>query len=413
MAGWLPPDHLIDTAADYALKRLKEIYPPGSQRHEPLLWFTDAANLIGVHDRQIRDAINAGAASPIEGEGRSYLTAAQIQRIRDHLHRNSYKKSYLYRKPAGSEPYVIAVSNLKGGSGKSTMTAHAAAWFALRGYRTLVIDADPQGTTTTMMGLLPVLNPPEDDDEMPGHPLMVGHDESLFTVFDTEEIRKPRSTFWNGHKEPAPWNMLDIVPAVIDDYYSEMVISAKKGESDVPFNLILRKAIDTSPVTENYDVIIIDTPPSFSNITMNAIYAAHALLIPVPPDTLGVQATFSYFDKLDEIFEELARLYEDNLNRLEFVKAVRVRYNMQPESIDNSAMVEAVMKDILLEPVIFESKTYRSAAQYNLTLFEGLSQGLFSRRLFVEAFSTLTDIFSEYESAMLDYWAGLRQEEDK
>ncbi|RME58499.1 hypothetical protein D6779_06345 [Candidatus Parcubacteria bacterium] len=411
MSGWLPPENLIDTAADYALKRLKEIYPPGSRRHEPLLWFTDAANLIGVHDRQIRDAINAGAAKPISGEKRDYLTAAQIQRVRQHLHDNSYKKTLIHRKPEGSPPYVIAVSNLKGGSGKSTMTAHAAAWFALKGYRTLVIDADPQGTTTTIMGLLPVLNPPDPDDDMPSHPLMIAPDESLFTVFDTEQISKPRSTFWNGSKEPAPWNMLDIVPAVIDDYYSEMVIAAKKGESEVPFNMLLRKAIDTSPATQNYDVVIIDTPPSFSNITMNAIYAAHALLIPVPPDTLGVQATFSYFDKLDEIFVELEKLYPDNFNRLDFVKAVRVRYNMQPESIDNSAMVEAVMKDVLLEPVVFESKTYRSAAQYNLTVFEGLSNELFSRRLFIEAFSTLTDIFSNYERAMLDYWAGLRRED--
>jgi chromosome partitioning protein len=394
--SWRPPEELIRTSADYAFNRLKEQYPPGKERGEPFFWVPDAAGFLGIHDSQFRQLKEKGVVKPFRVEGRDLLTPTDIHLMRDHLKRNAKHKEFETKSPTG-KPYVIAISNLKGGSGKSTLSVHAAAWFSLKGYRTLLIDADPQGSSTTMMGFLPVL----DLDPNNSHPLMIQPDESLFSVFETEQILHPRSTFWNGSAQTE--HHLDLVPAVIDDYYGEMILTSKINEGKES-HTVLRKAIDESPTSSNYDVVIIDTPPSFSYATINAVYAAHALMIPVPPHSLDFQATLSYFDKLDEIFDELSKTYPGTDNRIHYIKTVPIKLDMQKESIENYALMQDLFGDLMSDTVIYTSKAFRASSQYNLTIYEGFSQGLFSRKVYRETAQNFDKLFSDFESHLTDYW---------
>lgn len=397
--GWSPPADLIETSSNYALDRLKEIYPPGTSRQEPFLWTSDALHFLDISMPQYVRLRDKGVFEPTPRDGRDQVRPSDIYRMHEYASKGKRKN------PTG-QPYVVAVSNLKGGSGKSTLATHSAVWFALRGYRTLLIDADPQGTATTVMGLVSAVDLDAYDEEggdssSHPHPLLVKPDESMYQVYEDGIISKTRSTFWNG--DDPEGHHLDLIPAVIDDYYSEIVLTDRiaKGEK---FHNVLKEAIDRSSVAAEYDVIIIDTPPSFSYTTLNVIYAAHTLLIPVPPHSLDFQATLSYFDKLDEVFEDIQNAYPDEDNRIEMVRVLPVKVETNEETSENYAIMGRLFGDMMAGTPLMASKAFRASSVYNLTCYEGFSNGLFSRKVFREAARSFDDMLRPVEKRMHASW---------
>ncbi len=398
---WHIPPKLVESAPKFALRKLKEKYPPGEKRDPATFWSSDVAYLLGMSQSMASKLIPKTGVQPIIGSDRPLYSPESIADIRAYLYEragnNEYKRSLAApRAPSDKPPYVVSVSNLKGGSGKSTLAIHAAIWFALRGWRTLIIDADPQGSATTSMGLLPVL-----DLEKEGHPLMIHEDESILSVFENKSIHKVRKTSWSTDNE---FCKLDIIPAIIDDYYSEMILASYAAHEGLPYHLVLRQAINDY-CTGRYDVVIIDTPPSFSLTTTNATFASNALMIPVPPLSLDLQATMSYFDKLDEIFTELEEFFgKDASHMLRFVKTVPMRVDVQQESIDNIATMKELFGEMMARDMVPVSKAFRASSQHNLSIFEGFSQGLFSRRLYRDVFNSLSNIFEEFEGDAREFF---------
>ena len=145
---------------------------------------------------------------------------------------------------------IIAVVNQKGGVGKTTTSINLSAALAEKGKRVLVIDTDPQGNTTSGLGL------DKQNLENTIYELMIGEcniDESIHeNVFDN----------------------LDIIPSNVNLAAVEIeLIDADQKE------YILREAI--SSVKDNYDFIIIDCPPSLSMLTVNAMTTANTVLVPI------------------------------------------------------------------------------------------------------------------------------------
>lgn len=149
---------------------------------------------------------------------------------------------------------ITAVANQKGGVAKTT-TAHAlAAGLVELGRRVLVVDLDPQASLSWAMGLEP------DELEASVHDVLMGRVAAEEILYESGGI--------------------DLVPASIELAGSEVHLHTRTGRE-----YVLRRALDG--VVDGYDHVIIDCPPSLGILTVNALTAAHRVLIPVRAETLS------------------------------------------------------------------------------------------------------------------------------
>lgn len=169
---------------------------------------------------------------------------------------------------------VIAIANQKGGVGKTTTTVNIAASLAAAEKKVLLIDADPQGNSTSGMGV--------DRKEITGSTY------DLFTGKKTfAEIKK------NTH---FPW--LDVVPAGIDLVGVEIELI-----HTIARERVLKKAI--ALFKDQYDFIFIDCPPSLGLLTVNALTAADAVLIPVQTEYYALEGLSALMNTIKLIKQDL------------------------------------------------------------------------------------------------------------
>jgi len=166
---------------------------------------------------------------------------------------------------------VIAFANQKGGVAKTTTTLNLAVAFVEEGHRVLCVDMDPQGNLTMSQGIDP------DSLEESMFDVLV-HDLSIREVIRRREI--------------------DVACASIDLAGAEIAMSTKIGRERS-----LTKAL--RPVSEDYDWIFIDTPPSLGLLTVNALTAADQVIVPVQCEYLSMRGLLQLQNTLSMIRENL------------------------------------------------------------------------------------------------------------
>ena len=194
----------------------------------------------------------------------------------------SYRKDKL--RPAGAEAITIAISNFKGGVGKTTTAMTLAQGLTLLGHRVLVIDTDPQGSLTTLFGILPDTEITEADTILP---LALGEETSIRYAI--------RPTYWDG---------IDLVAAAPCLFGAEFALPARQTqEPGFEFWNVLNLGIDD--VRGEYDVIVIDSPPSLSYITINALMASNGLIMPLPPNALDYASASQFWNLFSDLSAEM------------------------------------------------------------------------------------------------------------
>lgn len=169
------------------------------------------------------------------------------------------------------------VFNQKGGVGKSTITANLAAIAAAQGRRTLLVDLDRQGNSSRyLLG--------EGADESPA-----GAAEFFETTLGFS-VRKPKTSDFIVE---TPWEQLHLMPAspLLDELHSKLESRYKIYK--------LRDAL--AELSEDYDEIWIDTPPSLNFYTRSALIAAQRCLIPFDCDEFSRRALYELLDNVKEI----------------------------------------------------------------------------------------------------------------
>jgi chromosome partitioning protein len=166
---------------------------------------------------------------------------------------------------------VIAFANQKGGVAKTTTTLNLAAAFAEKGHRVLCVDMDPQGNLTMSQGIDP------DTLDVSMFDVLV-HDLSIREVIRRREI--------------------DVACASIDLAGAEIAMSTKIGRERS-----LEKALRA--VSEDYDWMFIDTPPSLGLLTVNALTAADQVIVPVQCEYLSMRGLLQLQNTLSMIRENL------------------------------------------------------------------------------------------------------------
>lgn len=145
---------------------------------------------------------------------------------------------------------IIAVANQKGGVGKTTTTVNASACLAEKGKRTLVVDSDPQGNTTSGLGIDRRIA------QKTIYDVLVNGDDIKSSIIHTK------------------WSKLDICPSSIQLSGAEIeLVSIEQRE------FRLKNALKS--ISKDYDFVLIDCPPSLGLITLNALAAADTVLIPI------------------------------------------------------------------------------------------------------------------------------------
>jgi chromosome partitioning protein len=155
-------------------------------------------------------------------------------------------------------PRVIAIANQKGGVGKTTTAVNLGAALAEAGYRTLVVDLDPQGNASTGLGISPR------DVETSVYDVIMTDAPALDCV------------------EPTSLKNLFVLPATIDLAGAEIELVAAFSRE-----LKLRRALDA--VRVEYDVILIDCPPSLGLLTVNGLAAADDVIVPVQSEYYALE----------------------------------------------------------------------------------------------------------------------------
>ncbi len=170
-----------------------------------------------------------------------------------------------------NKPRVIAFANQKGGVAKTTTTLNLAVAFAEAGHRVLCVDMDPQGNLTMSQGIDP--------------------DALEESIFDVLVHRMPLRQVIRKRE-------IDIAPASIDLAGAEIAMSTMIGRERA-----LQKAL--AEVSDDYDFICIDTPPSLGLLTINALTAATKVIVPVQCEYLSMRGLIQLQNTLQMIKENL------------------------------------------------------------------------------------------------------------
>lgn len=273
---------MAETGANYSARLREFATAPNQHKTLRLFGIEQAAHMAGCSDWKLRELVGKGEVSvESDPKGRKLFTLGAINKAREIIGlRNKGAPTYPCR--------VISVPNQKGGVGKSATSIHLAQYAAIhRGLRTLVIDADPQATTTTMFGYVPDLD-------------LRGADTILDALLeDSARITDVvRQTYIDG---------LDLIPAELELQAVDMLLPTQShAEPAGPTPLRLRRALDR--LRPHYDLIVIDPPPSVTMLAINSIVASDYLLVPVPPHMFEISSTIAFFRTISMILEKVQHL---------------------------------------------------------------------------------------------------------
>jgi chromosome partitioning protein len=283
---------------------------------------------------------------------------------------------------------TISVGNFKGGVAKTFTATHLAQYLTLRGYRTLLIDLDPQaslsgifqvsdGNVSDWQTVLPYYYGKAMVEDM-----AQGDPELAWPKSLRESIQK---TYWSG---------LDIIGANLNLYSGEFVLGMRRDrEENFRFHRPLHDAIED--VRGDYDIIIIDNAPALSLSCAGAIFAADALMIPLQAEMPDYESARA-FKKLGlEILGAIEQTFHD-VKEFELFRFLVTRYKRSGQDSITADIFEAFGDYCVPEPVI-DSTAVSQAGAKHLTLYEAKPSADINRETYKRMLKCLKDVNSVLE----------------
>lgn len=225
---------------------------------------------------------------------------------------------------------IISIFNQKGGVGKTTTNINLCSYLALKGYKVLTIDIDPQGNTTSGLGI--------DKKDI---------EKSIYNVI-TEDISLQEVIM----QSPLIENLY-IVPSTLELAGGEVEIIDLENRE-----MILKNKI--KKMTEKYDYIFIDCPPSLGLLSINSLCTSDSVLIPI-------QAEFYALEGVGQLVNTI-QLVKKSLNKSIDVEGVVMTM------FDNRTKLSSEVSNEVNK--YFKNKVYKTTIPRNIRLAEAPSFGL-------------------------------------
>jgi len=242
-------------------------------------------------------------------------------------------------------PRIIAVANQKGGVGKTTTTVNLSAALADLGYRTLVIDLDPQGNATTGLGLDPWAA------EISMYDVLL-RDAALEDCIEATSVRN-----------------LFVAPSKLDLAGAEVeLVPAFSRE------MRLRRAIE--PIQDDYQFVFLDCPPSLGLLTVNALAAAGEVLVPVQCEYYALEGLGQLLRNVDLVKKSLNPVLDVSTLVLVMYDA---RTNLSTQVVEE---VRAHLGDKVCRTLIPRNVRLAEASSFRqpITVFDPMSRGAIAYR---------------------------------
>ena len=366
-----------------------EKFPPNAKKTLRSFGMAEVAHYLGVSPNNLKrlHLEGKGPVPSISTGGRRFYTAEQLLELRmflDRTGKSDAKKYVPHRKP-GDKMQVIAVVNFKGGSGKTTTTAHLAQHLALTGHRVLEIDLDPQASLSALHGFQPEL------DKNP----------SLYDSIRYDSERKPISDIIL----PTNFPSLDIIPANLElqEYEYDTPLAMQTSNEGKLFFTRLGKALEQ--VDDRYDVVVVDCPPQLGYLTLTALTAATSVLITVHPQMLDLMSMSQFLLMLGNITKTIKRA--GATVRMDWLRYLITRY--EPTDVPQAQMLgfmHSMLAEEILKNPMLKSTAISDAGLTKQTLYE-VERSNFTRGTYDRAIECMDAVNFEVQALIHRAWGRL------
>lgn len=364
---------------------MRNSFQPDSRKLLRKFHPAEVSELTGISMSNLRTRHQEGDFPDVETDsrGRRLYTAQEIDQIRHVMAKTGRNgETYLPGRRENDGLQVISIVNFKGGSSKTTSAIHLAQRYALRGYRVLALDMDPQASLTTMFGYRPEIEFAESG-----------------TIYDALKYEDPvplsqviRKTYFHN---------LDLAPAglLLSEYETETAY-ALQHKIDPPFTQRLAIALDEIEV--DYDLVIIDCPPQLGFTTMTALLASTGLLITVVPSMLDVASMAQFLEMAGETVKTL----EEASGPIDwsFLKFLVARY--EPTDVPQSQMagfLRSILLDQVLTTPMLKSTAISDAGMTQQTIYE-LDPSQVVKKTLVRILESVNGVADEFEKTIQQAW---------
>lgn len=340
----------LAAAGERMVERLRaQAFLPESRKELAVRFgIAEAAELLGCSTNRIRMAEDDGrlpAPAPTVSGRRPGYSVNELLHMREVLGASP-------RRGPMDRAAIVAVQNFKGGVGKSTVTTHLAHYFAIQGYRVLVVDCDSQATSTTLFGFNPHFN--------------IAREETLYPYLSID----PTQADLLYAVKRTPWPNVDLIPSNLElfDVEYELAAAGTDGQSVLAARFRKLRA-GLNDLARSYDVVILDPPPALGTISLAVMQAADSLLVPLAATTPDFCSTVQFLSMMEQVLDQLAQAgIEVNYS---FVRFICSKFDANDPS---HAMVRTIMQQTfgpaLLPVPILESAEISHAALRMMSVYE-------------------------------------------